>query len=311
MPNALRFLILSWAIAFIAAGCGSSGGYASAGSGGGAGGGGSGGGELPRILDEPIDDTRTLGDRTFELYVPSGIDLNQPTPIVLSHHGATPGTGGAAHLQKGVAGTIAHAQEHGYIAVHPQSAIHGSEESPVQSWDSTRQSADLGFIDAILDSLRDEFTIDEARVFATGISSGGAFSYALACWRADLIAAIGPVAGHDRSEDCDTSRRVAAIIFYGTSDGGFERGSESAEDWAAANGCSSETEEVFQNGDSTCNAWIGCDANVEMCVVDGGGHTWPGSSTGPVFEAAGQGKTTLDLDATDEMWTFFTKHPMP
>ncbi len=181
----------------------------------------------------------------------------------------------------------------------------------VQSWDSTAESADLVFIDELLDALRDEFTVDEARIFATGISSGGAFSYALACWRADVIAAIGPVAGVDRGENCDTSRRVPAIIFYGTSDGSFDRGVESAEGWADANGCSDDTEEVFQNGDSTCNAWTGCDAVVEMCVVDEGGHTWPGSSTGPVFEAVGQGKTTLDLDATDRMWTFFTQHPMP
>jgi polyhydroxybutyrate depolymerase len=81
--------------------------------------------------------------------------------------------------------------------------------------------------------------------------------------------------------------------------------------WAEGNGCSTETEEVFQNGDSTCNAWTDCDADVEMCIVDEGGHTWPGSATGPVFEAVGQGKTTLDLDATDRMWDFFDAHPIP
>ena len=64
---------------------------------------------------------------------------------------------------------------------------------------------------------------------------------------------------------------------------------------------------MFQNGDSTCNAWTGCTAEVEMCIVDEGGHTWPGSATGSIFEMAGQGKTTLDLDATDRMWAFFER----
>jgi polyhydroxybutyrate depolymerase len=292
--------VLSFALSLLAAACGSSDGGGS---------GGSGGIEAPRILDEPIDERRTIGERTFELFVPSGIDLSQPTALVLSHHGATPGTGGASHLQKGVAGTNAHAQEHGYIAVHPQSRTRGTEEDPVQSWESTADSPDLRYIDELLDALRAEFTIDEARIFATGISSGGAFSYALACWRADVIAAIGPVAGVDPTENCDTSRRVPAVAFYGTNDGSYDRGSQSAMDWAQDNGCSAQTEEVFQNGDSTCDAWTGCDADVELCVVDGGGHTWPGSATGPIFEAAGQGKTTLDLDATDHMWRFFTEHP--
>ena len=287
------FFTLSLAVSLFVAGCDSS----------------SGSGEPPNVLDAPIDEGRNIGERTFWLYVPSGIDLNQPTAVVLSHHGATPGTGGAARLQQGVAGTNAHAQEHGYIAVHPQSRIRGTEEDPVQSWESTADSPDLLFVDGILDALRDDFTIDEARIFSTGISSGGAFSYALACWRGNVIAAIGPVAGVDPTESCTSSRAVPAVAFYGTSDGSYEPGSESALAWAQANGCSAETEEVFQNGDSTCNAWTGCDADVELCTVDGGGHTWPGSATGPTFEAVGQGKTTLDLDATAHMWTFFEAHP--
>jgi poly(3-hydroxybutyrate) depolymerase len=195
--------VLSFALSLLAAACGSSDGGGS---------GGSGGIEAPRILDEPIDERRTIGERTFELFVPSGIDLSQPTALVLSHHGATPGTGGASHLQKGVAGTNAHAQEHGYIAVHPQSRTRGTEEDPVQSWESTADSPDLRYIDELLDALRAEFTIDEARIFATGISSGGAFSYALACWRADVIAAIGPVAGVDptgRTMEATTAARRA------------------------------------------------------------------------------------------------------
>ena len=304
------FFASSLALALFTAGCGSSEGSPTGGTGGD---GGAGGAGPPRILDEPIDEERSLGERRFQLYVPSGVDLNQGMAVVLSHHGATPGVSGASHLQKGVTGIVPHAQEHGYIAVLPQSRTRGTEERPVQSWESTAESPDLSFIDDILDALRDEFTIDESRIFATGMSSGGFFSYALACYRAEVIAAIGPVAGGVRLEDCATSRNVPLIAFHGTSDNAvpYDLGLESATNWSQGNGCSSETDEVFQNGDSSCNAWRGCMGTVEMCTVDEGGHTWPGGSGGAIFEAAGQGKTTLDLDATDRMWGFFEQHPKP
>ncbi len=269
--------------------------------------GGSGGGE-PRILDQPIDERRTVGEREYLLYVPSGIDLNQPTPLVLSFHGSTPGQEGAATLQRGVSAANDHAQQNGYIVVYPQGRLFDER----QGWETDPDSPDIAFVDALIAALDDELGLDEDRIFSAGISNGAGFSYTLACSRGDVIAAIGPVAG-GMPDDCPFTRRVPAIVFYGTADGGFERGQTSAVAWSQRNGCSEDTEEVFQNGDSTCDAWTECQegADVEFCTIEDGGHTWPGSPTGEVFEMAGFGKTTTDLDATDRMWRFFLEHPMP
>lgn len=291
----------------IATGCGGSSDGAG-GSGGSGGDGGSGGGVETRILDAPIDEMRNAGERQYLLYVPSGFDLNEPMPLVLSFHGSTPGEASASILQRGVSGASDHAQEHGYIVVYPQ----GLSRNDRQGWDTSPESPDILFVDDIIEALDEEFGLDADRIFSAGISNGAGFSYTLACTRGGVIAAIGPVAG-GLPMDCPITRSVPAIVFYGTEDGGFDRGQTSATAWSQRNGCAVDTEEVFQQGDSTCDAWAGCQdgADVEFCTIDGGGHTWPGSPFADFFEMVGQGKTTTDLDATDRMWRFFEAHPLP
>jgi polyhydroxybutyrate depolymerase len=102
------------------------------------------------------------------------------------------------------------------------------------------------------------------------------------------------------------------IHFHGTEDtlvpyeGGGATGSPSVAEtiagWRVRDGCADTSTLVFDMGDSTCEAWSTCDAGSEVivCTVDGGGHWWPG----------GPGSTS-NVDATDSMWDFFVRHPMP
>lgn len=53
---------------------------------------------------------------------------------------------------------------------------------------------DLKFVDAMLATVRSEFHADERRIFATGHSNGGAFSYLLWAERGDRFAAVAPSA---------------------------------------------------------------------------------------------------------------------
>jgi polyhydroxybutyrate depolymerase len=293
----------------LAVGCGDSSSGAG-GSGGGSGSGGSGGGAEPWVLSAPIDEARMIDERQYLVYVPSGVDLNQPTSLVLSFHGSTPGEMPAAVLQRSLTAGNPHAQENGYIIVYPQ----GLTRNERQGWDTTPDSPDILFVDDIVEELDQEFGLDEDRIFSGGISNGAAFSYTLACSRGDVFAAIGAVAGA-LPMDCPLTRRVPAIVFHGTEDArvSYAAGSASAEAWSQRNGCADDIEEVFQNGDTTCEAWAECQegADVELCTVDGGGHTWPNSPFADIFEMFGEGKTTMDVDATDRMWRFFEAHPMP
>ena len=52
--------------------------------------------------------------------------------------------------------------------------------------------SDLKFFDAVLSSLRREHKIDERRIYVTGHSNGGRFTYLLWALRGDVFAAVAP-----------------------------------------------------------------------------------------------------------------------
>jgi polyhydroxybutyrate depolymerase len=54
---------------------------------------------------------------------------------------------------------------------------------------------DLKFFDAVLASLRKQYSVDSHRIYATGFSNGGAFTYCLWANRASDFAAVAPMAG--------------------------------------------------------------------------------------------------------------------
>ena len=58
---------------------------------------------------------------------------------------------------------------------------------------------DLRLVDVALASLRTTYTIDDDRIYATGFSNGGMFTYLLWAERPEVFAAYAPVAGRLRS----------------------------------------------------------------------------------------------------------------
>jgi polyhydroxybutyrate depolymerase len=63
-----------------------------------------------------------------------------------------------------------------------------------QHGEGAMEDRDLKFFDAMLASLKSDYKVDEKRVFSTGHSNGGAFTYLLWATRGDLFAAMAPSA---------------------------------------------------------------------------------------------------------------------
>lgn len=63
-----------------------------------------------------------------------------------------------------------------------------------QSGPGDQKDRDLNFFDAVLASLKKDYPIDENRIYSTGHSNGGAFTYLLWAKRGDTFAAFAPVA---------------------------------------------------------------------------------------------------------------------
>ena len=136
--------------------------------------------------------------RTALLYAPSNATATA-TPVVFAFHGH----GGS--IQKAAA-------HFGYQRVWPEASVVYMQGLPTPSravdpegkmsgWQKTagdQQDRDLKFFDQVLSSLKKNYKIDEKRIYATGHSNGGGFTYLLWAERGDILAAIAPVAGGAR-----------------------------------------------------------------------------------------------------------------
>ena len=74
--------------------------------------------------------------------------------------------------------------------------------------------------------------------------------------------------------------------------------------WAEGNGCDPEREALASQGDVSGVRYTGCEEGGEVLLysVNGGGHAWPGG-----WPIPGVGRTSNDIDATEEFWRFFQK----
>jgi polyhydroxybutyrate depolymerase len=76
-------------------------------------------------------------------------------------------------------------------------------EGKKPGWQKTvgdQNDRDLKFFDAVLATLKKNYKVDEKRVYATGHSNGGAFTYLLWAARGDVFAAIAPSGAAARPE---------------------------------------------------------------------------------------------------------------
>jgi poly(3-hydroxybutyrate) depolymerase len=203
--------------------------------------------------------------RSYLLDVPSGYDGTTPLPIVFAFHGAT--TSGELFRSR-FYGNLPSTMSDAAILVHPDAL------GDPTAWDN---QVDVPFFDALLASLEATACVDQARVFATGHSSGGFFTNTLGCQRGDVLRAIAPVsAGGPFAFGANGCRgEVAVWLAHAENDEtvSFDLGVASRDRWLEANGCSEMSAAVEP---APCLEYAGCSSGlpVRWCVYDDG-HNWP------------------------------------
>ena len=159
-----------------------------------------------------------------------------------------------------------------------------------------------------------------------GFSNGGGMTYLAACKFQERIAAIGMISGAylTEKENCLTIRPVPTILFHGKLDqivpyqGGrsksFDYPFPDIEQWvvelASSNGCQVDKTVNSNIGEVVVEKYLNCKSGAEVIFYSilNGGHAWPGGEPLPEWIA---GYTNRDIDATELMWDFFQKHPLP
>ncbi len=145
---------------------------------------------------EPKKADWKIGDDTREAIIFAPVTATkEPTPLVFCFHGH--------------GGTMAHAaRAYGFhrawpeaIVVYPQGLKTPSKlvdpDGKMSGWQvrvGDQNDRDLKFVDAILATVKQDYKVDEKRIFSTGHSNGGQFTYLMWAARGDVFAAVAPSA---------------------------------------------------------------------------------------------------------------------
>lgn len=191
---------------------------------------------------------------------------------------------------------------------------------PIASGYEWDHELDLPFLEQLASELIARFSPPGGRVCVSGMSGGARMSCVLGAARADLVAAVGAVAGLRFGDGHAASRPVPILAFHGTADrinpyrgGSTPRWDESVEDsareWAAANGMPEQPEVVALSPTLTRTTYgaEGEPGEVTLFTCEGAGHTWPGAHTG-LFLRLFLGRTSMEIDATAKIWDFARAH---
>lgn len=257
-------------------------------------------------------------ERSYILYIPAIYEAEGPeVPLILNFHGYT----STANEQmfygdfRGIADTA------NFLVVHPM----GTEDnSGTTHWNVGWGGStvdDIGFTNALLDTLVANYQINEDRIYSTGMSNGGFMSYELACELSERIAAIASVTGTmnaGRFATCNPGHPMPVLEIHGTADATvpynganwIEGTEEVVAFWADFNNLNAEPSitdvpNTNTNDGSTVEHWVysagSNGVQVALFKILGGGHTWPGT----IFGFPG---TNYDINASQEIWRFFSRY---
>ena len=283
-----------------------------------------------QVLEKTIEFENTT--RSYLLYVPDAYDDSTPWPLVFSLHGANsnPVQQMGLSLMNAVADTA-------HFLIAYADGLRNAEGFP--GWNdrlSPELSDDVGFISAAIDMIYLEYNVDLQQVYATGMSNGSAMTFTLACELSDRIAAVGSVAAPGASEDCTPEREISIMHIQGTADrvvpfeGGvgelvdivFPSTREHIQFWIDHNKCTGDptilnVENIVRADSSTITVerYESCanETEVALYVVENGGHTWPGGSRNQIPSGLEDliGIINRDINASAEIWRFFSRHRHP
>ena len=282
--------------------------------------------------------TGSAGTRRYKVYVPSSYS-GRELPLLVMLHGCTQSPDDAA------AGTGFNqlAEEHGWLVLYPAQA-QAANRQKCWNWfrtgDQFRDGGESALLAGMTREIMATYAVDARRVYAAGLSAGGAMAAVLGATHADLFAAIGVHSGlayraaHDlpsalaamhggvspsaaqpniRAETCSYSRVVPTIVFHGDRDATVSpaNGERIIAQCAAA--LSKETTLRIASNSGQVPGGHAYTQRVyenstgapllEHWLIHGAGHAWSGGNAG------GSYVDPKGPSAAHEMMRFFAAHP--
>ena len=292
---------------------------------------------IPASMDLP-DSTRNRSikhdgkQRSYLQYAPELEFEEGKRPLLIVLHGGG-GTGRSiVRLTEGRFNELA--ESNGFVVVYPDGVKRYWNEGRKKSVSYAHKNNvdDVGFIEALIEAVKQEYAIDEQRIFVAGMSNGGLMAYRLACEMPGVFKAIAPVTASiplDIIDRCDNIAGSSLLVMNGTEDpfmpydgGTIKAGRKKSGEvlstdatiahWLEQNGCPSHAKKTIlpdiapKDGTSVIKyEYGGCPTDVRVLLykVEGGGHTWPGGRQ--YLKEERVGKTSQDFMGADVIWDFF------
>ena len=204
--------------------------------------------------------------RNYIVYAPS--NLGDHRPLLISCHGMNQD----AAYQKGMLQIESIADTAKFVTVFPNGINKG--------WDISG-NRDINFVLALIDAMVDRYNIDRNRVYLSGFSMGGMFTYHAMNRIADKIAAFAPISGYPMGGTTASAsvRPIPIIHTHGTSDDvvAFSGVQGALNAWITHNGCPQQASvQTNYRGAShiTRRTWGPGNNNVEVVLMElaGKGH---------------------------------------
>jgi polyhydroxybutyrate depolymerase len=260
--------------------------------------------------------------RTYKIHVPQSYSSTTPYPLVIVLHGG----GHTADTIEYMTNFNEEADSSNFLVVYPN-----GRKFAVQTWNAgtccgnsvTFNVDDVGFIVKMIDSLKANYNIDTNKIYVTGASNGGMLAYRLACEKANLFAAVAPVATTlVTTSACSPSRVVPILHIHSLIDanvpymGGYGTGfagvymppiDSITSVWAANDTCIGTLDTIYNIGGAVGKKWMNCSTCSEVLIytTTDGGHSWPGGN-----QTANGDPPSNQLDATELIWDFFSQHSL-
>ncbi|QPC81936.1 hypothetical protein G4Y79_19940 [Phototrophicus methaneseepsis] len=232
--------------------------------------------------EQPITHLEHNGyDRTYHVVTPTSYEEGTPLPLLIALHG----TGMSGKAMQALTDFDTMAETYGFLVAYPNSA---SPQWAFNTADDAGDIDDLGYIQALITQMQQDYSIAQDQVYLAGYGSGGLMAARLACTipeQLNSVVVVGPMLLGAFESECaePASAPVSLLFMHGSEDPMYLSEGDAANDiwsvqasldfWAERNGCDTATiheeENIFIYDD--CPA----DGSIALYTVLGGKQNWP------------------------------------
>ena len=227
-------------------------------------------------------------------------DTTENAPLVVMLHGYA----GSAEGFKRDTAFDETANPAGYAVCYVTGASNPNDSTSATGWNSyvdDTANDDVGFLIALAEYLKTEYSFDENRIYAVGFSNGAFMIHSLAMEAGETYSGYVSVAGFMQQSVWDNQNTYNDISFFQitgekddvvpkNSDGSAKHSNAPAiedvmEYWVSSNGLSlSGTDEIGVDSESILNKYTSDDKKNQVwdLFIKNGRHSWPTSSSNEI-----------------------------